>query len=211
MAFTSCTHHGKDYSDNDCFNDSFLDYCQQEGDTPKCADSYNFVHDTDTFAPMDIPQDFDDKYYSYIDKNYSEFGTGTLMRKLANKNISNHINEIDNNVTHVNFDAIYSYERRQIMVVNQFDKIFQGILDVDPSCTFPLSCYFLIDWYKDYFPKCTYTQEQIDSIVMTTDPYIDLLTLQDMLRDRLVSSLTSKGLKYWQNLCEFQYAHKEVV
>ena len=53
------------------------------------------------------------------------------MRKLTDKDITNHIKEITNDVTHVNFDNIYSYERKQ-MVVHKFDKIFQGILNVDP-------------------------------------------------------------------------------
>ena len=45
---------------------------------------------------------------------------------------------------------------------------------------------------------CTDAQEQIDSIVMTVDPYINLSTLHDMIGDPLVSSLTAKGLKFWQ-------------
>ena len=66
------------------------------------------------------------------------------MQKLTDKDNANHIKEINNDVTCVNFDNKYSYARKQ-MVVNNFDKIFQGILDADPSCTFPLSCYFLVD------------------------------------------------------------------
>ena len=123
------------------------------------------------------------------------------MQKLTNKDIANHIKEIDNDVICVNFGEIYSCEHRQ-MVVNQFDKIFQGILDADPWCMFPLSRYFLMDWYKDYFPKCPYTQEQIDSIELPARSNIDLSTLRDIIGDRLVSSLTSKGLNYWRNLCE---------
>ena len=53
-----------------------------------------------------------------------------------------------------------------------------------------------MDWYTGYFTKCTDTQEQIDSIIITADPYIDLSTLRDMIGDCLVSSLTAKGLKY---------------
>ena len=30
-----------------------------------------------------------------------------------------------------------------------------------------------------------------------------------MIGDHLVSSLNTKGLKYWQNLYEFQFAHEE--
>ena len=167
-------------------------------------DSYNFVHDTDTFTPTDIPQDFDDEYYSYLDKNYNKFDDGfslTHMRKLTDKDIANHIKEINNDVTRVNFDNNYSYERKQ-MVVNQFDKIFQSIIDADPSCTFPLSRYFLMDWYTGWFGKCTDAQEQIDSIDITANPYIDLSTLRDMIGDRLVSSLTAKGLRFWQQQCE---------
>ena len=139
---------------------------------------------------MDIPQE-SDEYYSYLNKHYSVFDDGysiTHMQKLTDKDIANHIKEINNDVTRVNFDNIYSYEHKQ-MVVNQFDKIFQGILDADPSCTFPLSRYFLMDWYTGYFTKCTDTQEQIDSIEMTPSPYIDLDTFREMLGDRLVSSL----------------------
>ena len=66
------------------------------------------------------------------------------MQKLTDKDIANHIKEISNNVTGVNFDNNYSYARKQ-MVVNNFDKIFQGIIDADPSCTFPLLQYFLMD------------------------------------------------------------------
>ena len=76
------------------------------------------------------------------------------MQNLTNKDIANLIKEIANNVIRATFDAIYSYER-SIMVINQFDKIFQGLLDADPSCTFPLSHYFLMDWYQGYFTKCT--------------------------------------------------------
>ena len=32
-----------------------------------------------------------------------------------------------------------------------------------------------------------------------------------MIRDCLVSSLTAKGLKYWQNLCEIQFAREEAA
>ena len=83
------------------------------------------------------------------------------------------------------------------MVLNQFDKIFQGIIDADPSCTFPLSRYLLMDWYTDWFGNCTDSQEQIDSIVITADPYIDLTTRRDKIGDCLVSSLTAKGLQFW--------------
>merc|ERR1711884_367221 len=135
---------------------------------------------------------------------------GTHMRKLTDKDIANHIKEINNDVTRVNFDANYSYQRKQ-MVVNKFDTIFQGIIDADPSCTFLLSRYFLMDWYTGWFCNCTDAQEQIDSIVMTADPYIDLSTLRDMIGDRLVSSLTAKGLRFWQQQCELQFAHEEAA
>merc|ERR1739836_294739 len=122
------------------------------------------------------------------------------MQKLTDKDIANHIKEINNDVTRVNFDANYSYKREQ-MVVNKFDKIFQGIIDADPSCTFTLSQYFLMDWYTGWFRNCTDTQEQIDSIVITVDPYIDISILRDMIGDCLVSSLTAKDLQFWQNCC----------
>ena len=49
---------------------NFLDYYQQKGNAPKRVDSYDFVHDTNTFTLTDIPQDNDfEEYYSYIDKN----------------------------------------------------------------------------------------------------------------------------------------------
>ena len=145
------------YDDDDDSTDSEFNYFQQ-GDA-KRIDLYNFVHDTDPYTPMDIPQD--DEYYNYLEAHYSVFDDGfstTHMRKLTDKDIANHIKEINNNVTCVNFDNNYSYARKQ-MVVHNFDKIFQGILDADLSCTFPLSRYFIMDWYKEYFPKCPYTQE----------------------------------------------------
>ena len=74
---------------------------------------------------------------------------------------------------------------------------------------FPLPCYFLMNWYTGHFPKCPYSQEQIDSIEMTAEPNIDLSTLSDMIRDCLVSSLIAKGVKYWQHLCELQHARKD--
>lgn len=211
MALTSFTHHDEDYADYDWSNNSFLDYCQQEDNFYEQVDSSNFLHDTDTFTPIDIPQDFDDEYYSYIDNNYIEFDDGfslTHMRKLTDKDITNHIKKINNDVTHVNFDKIYSYQRRQ-MVVHQFKKIFQGILDVDPSCT--LSRYIELDSYIDRYCPNSLDHKDIESITMTADPYIDIWTLQLMLRDRLVFSLTAKGLKYLQNLWEFQYTCKDAA
>ena len=68
-----------------------------------------------------------------------------------------------------------------------------------------------MDWYTSYFTKCTDAQEQIDSIEMTPSPYIDLYTFREMLGDRLVSSLTAKGLWYWQKQCELQFAHEEAA
>ena len=117
--------------------DSNLDYFQDEGDDYKRVDSYDFVH-TDPYTPMDIPQEHDE-YHNYLDKHYSIFDDGyslTHMQKLTDKDIANNIKEINNDVTRVNFDANYSYQRKQ-MVVNKFDAIFQGIIDADPSCTFP--------------------------------------------------------------------------
>ena len=48
-------------------------FCQLEGNVPELADSYNFVHDTNNFTPTDIPQEFDDEYYSYLDEHYYVF------------------------------------------------------------------------------------------------------------------------------------------
>ena len=112
-------------SDDDDSTDSDFDYFQQASDATTRIDSYNFVHDTDPYTPMDIPQEFDDEYYNYLEEHYSVFDDGfsiTHMRKLTDKDIANHIKEINNDVTRVNFDANYSYQRKQ-MVVNKFDKI----------------------------------------------------------------------------------------
>ena len=68
-----------------------------------------------------------------------------------------------------------------------------------------------MDWYTGWFGNCTDSQEQIDSIVITADPYIDLFTLRDMIGDCLVSSLTAKGLRFWQQQCELQFAHEEAA
>ena len=204
MAFSSFIWHTNytsddEYSDNHGSLDSYLDYCQQETDAYNQVDSYNFHHNIDTFTPTDIPHDFSDEYYSHIDNNYIEFDNAfnlIHMRKFTDNDITNHIKEIKNDVTHVNFDKIYSYEHRQ-MVINQFEKKFQSIIDADPSRMFPLSCYFHMELYKDYISECPYTQEHITSIITATNPYIDALTLREMIGDHLVFSLTTKRLKYW--------------
>ena len=168
LAFSSFTPHTLDDKDS---TNSDLDYFQEEGNDYKRVDLYEFVHDINPYTPMDIPQE-SDEYYSYLDKHYFVFDDGysiTDMQKLTDKDIVNHIKEINNNVTRVNFDANYSYQRKQI-VVNQFDTIFQGIIDADPLCTFSLSQYFLMDWYTGWFRNCTDSQEQIDSIVITAEP-----------------------------------------
>ena len=213
LAVSSLIPHDYAYDNDDCSTNSDLDYFQQEGNTSKHVDSYNFVHDTNPSAPMDIPHKYDAKYFDYLDKHYSLFedcSSFIYMQKLTNKDIANHIKEINNDVTCVNFDANYSYQCKQ-MIVNKFDKIFQGIIDADLSCTFPLSRYFLMDWYTGWFRNCTDVQEQIDSIVITSDPNIDLFTLRDMIGDHLESSLTDKGLRFWQQRCELQLAHKEAA
>ena len=132
------------------------------------------------------------------------------MQKLTNKDIANHVKKINNNVTPVNFDHNYSYQCKQ-MIIHKFDKIFQGIINADPSCTFILSQYFLMDWYTGYFTKFADPQEQIDLIEMTPSPYIDLSIFREMLGDCLVSSLTTKELWYWQKQCELQFAHEEAA
>ena len=133
MAISSFITHGPNhnddvkYSDEECSTDSFLDYCQQEGNVPKCVDLYNFVHDTDIFSPTNIPQKFDDAYHTYLDEYYDEFEDGFSlihMQKLTEKDIANHIKEINNDVTRVNFDNNYSYARKQ-MIVHNFDKKIQ--------------------------------------------------------------------------------------
>ena len=60
------------------------------------------------------------------------------MQNLTDKDITNHIKEIANDVTHVNFCALYPYDQHSLMALKQFDKIFKGIIDADRSCTFPL-------------------------------------------------------------------------
>ena len=67
------------------------------------------------------------------------------MKHLADNNIVKHIRESSNNVTRVDLESIFSY--KQQMVIHYFDKIIQGLLDVDPSCTFPLYHYFNFDIY----------------------------------------------------------------
>ena len=39
---------------------------------------------------------------------------------------------------------------------------------------------------------------------MSDDPFLDLLELRELIGDQLGSSLTTKGLTYWQQLCEIQ-------
>ena len=57
-----------------------------------------FFHDTNTFSLTDISQDFDDEYYSYLDKHYNKFDDDFSlihMQKLTEKDFAN---EINNNV-----------------------------------------------------------------------------------------------------------------
>ena len=49
-----------DSTDSDDDSDSEFDYFQQVEAT-KLIDLYDFVHDTDPYTPMDIPQEFDDE------------------------------------------------------------------------------------------------------------------------------------------------------
>lgn len=63
---------------------------------------------------------------------------------------------------------------------------------------FPLSHYFDLDNYKEF---CE-TLKDIDSIVTTADPFVDLLELHELIRDQLVLSSTTKGLNYWQQMYE---------
>ena len=134
LSISSLIPHDSALDNDDSFTNSDLDYFQHEGNSYKRVDPYNFVHDTNPYTPMDIPQEFDDEYYSYLDKHYSVFDDGYSfphMQKLTDKDIANHIKEINNNVTRVNFDANYSYQCKQ-MIVNNFYKIIQGIIDADP-------------------------------------------------------------------------------
>ena len=124
LAVSSLVPHDSTYNDDDCSTDSYLNYFQQEDNSPKCMDLYNFVHDTNTFTPTDIPPKYDDKYFNYLDKHYNLFDNCSsyiYMQKLTDKDVVNHVKEINNNVTCVNFDNNYSYQRKQ-MVVHKFDK-----------------------------------------------------------------------------------------
>ena len=69
LAFSSFTRHTLDDKDS---TNSDLDYFQEEDNDYKLVDLYDFVHDTDPYTPMDIPQE-SDEYYSYLDKHYSVF------------------------------------------------------------------------------------------------------------------------------------------
>ena len=68
-----------------------------------------------------------------------------------------------------------------------------------------------MDWYTCWLGNYTDAQEQIDSVEMILSPCIDLDTFREMLGDRLVSTLTAKGLWYWQKRCELQFAHEEAA
>ena len=158
MVVSSLISHDTTYDDDDCSTNFDLNYFQKEDNTSECVDSYNFVHDTNPSTPMDIPYEYDTKYFNYLNKHYSLFddcSSFIYIQKLTDKDIANHIKEINNNVTRVYFEANHSYQRKQ-MVVNKFCKIFQGIINADPSCTFPLSQYFFMNWYTGWFiiPHC---------------------------------------------------------
>lgn len=159
ISLSSYIYHNINYSNDNCSIDSDLDFVQDNGPTGyNQLDSYNFLHNTDTSPLTDIPHDFNYKYYSYTSNSYIEIDNGfnsILMTKLTDNDIDNHIREITKDVTCMNFDRIYSYARQQ-MVVYHFDKIFQGIIDVESSCTFPLSLYFHMELCKDYILMCPY-------------------------------------------------------
>ena len=109
------------YSNDDYFVNSYLDYLQQDNNAVgyNQVDSYNFIHETKTVPPKDVLHDFNYNDYIEIDNGFNI----TLMRKLTNNDIVNHVREITHDIIHVKFDKIYSYECCK-MVVNQFDKIF---------------------------------------------------------------------------------------
>lgn len=110
--------------------------------------------------------------------------------------LANHIKEITNNVSCVNFDKIYSYKYQQ-MVVYSFGKIFQDIINADPSSTFALSCYINLDYYEEYYHNFPVALKHIKFTEITANPFIDLLVLCEITRDRLVTSFTAKGSSYW--------------
>lgn len=83
------------------------------------------------------------------------------MQNLNDKDIANHIKEIANDVTYLNFYKTYSYEH-SLMVLSQFDRIFQGMMDADPSCTYPLSQYSKFDKFNNFHhvTKTSFTQSK---------------------------------------------------
>ena len=67
MAVSCLTPHDSTYDDDSI--DSDLDYINQEGNIDKRVDSYEFVHDTKPYTPLDIPPEHDAKYFDYLRKN----------------------------------------------------------------------------------------------------------------------------------------------
>ena len=96
-------------------------------------------------------------------------------------------------------------------MVHSFDQIFLWIFNADPFCMFPLSCYIYLDNYKDNCDNSPEALKDIDSIVMTTDPFVDILEIHKLNEDQFVLSLTANGLTYCQQLCKTQCAYEDVA
>ena len=109
-SFSNFIPHDITYYNDDHSTDSDLDFVQDDGPTGyNQVDSYNFLHDTDTFTTTDIPHGFNDEYNSHIGNNYIEFENdfnNTHMWKLTDNDITNHVREIIHDITHVNFNKI---------------------------------------------------------------------------------------------------------
>ena len=80
-----------------------------------------------------------------------------------------------NNVYLIKFDTIYSFHTAK-KVINNFDKIFQGLINVDSECTFLLSCYYMyhIHAYQYYNPNQSgvYVNMIEDNISMSGNPFM---------------------------------------
>ena len=91
-------YHDDGYSDS---SDSDLDYFNNNVSGFKGVDFYNFLNNfvTET-TKEDLNYDFNYANYCKFDNDYSI----TLMKQLNDNDIANHIKEITNDVTHVNFE-----------------------------------------------------------------------------------------------------------
>ena len=67
----------------------------------------------------------------------------TIMKRLDYNDIANHIREIPNDATLLILTRFIPTDNKWWRIL-----IFQGIIDADPSCTFPLSIVSLLSIYK---------------------------------------------------------------